>query len=299
MTWFKVDDKLHSHRKVAALGNDVGALALWTIAGSWSADHLTDGFVPAYMIQKLLPIAKSKQNRMVFALVSVGLWTPFTKEVDGKSEEGWLFHGWNERGRQPTSEQILADRDANAERQAAFRERKKAERNAVTGGVRNGVSNGSRNGTPTRPDQVHKQQGAGARDGSGPTAVPAGAIPLIDALTVEGFVVAWDLGFVEWDRIRLAVEKSGIPAMVEYVRRRNAAAKEPAYSARAWIQGWSTLPTLDSGAQLRPAGPSPIGAPSEAAAMMPPAWRDIRDQVQGRRPESVPDFGADAFGMPA
>ena len=39
MTWFKVDDKFHSHRKVAALGADVAALSLWVVAGSWSADQ--------------------------------------------------------------------------------------------------------------------------------------------------------------------------------------------------------------------------------------------------------------------
>jgi hypothetical protein len=156
MTWFKVDDKLHSHRKVAALGDDVGALALWTIAGSWCADHLTDGFVPAYMVQRFLPLSRAKANRMVSALVSVGLWEPFTKEVDGKSEEGWLFHGWNETGRQPSSAQVLADREANAARQAAFRERKKSERNAVT----NAVSNGGRNRTPTRPDPTTTSYGS-------------------------------------------------------------------------------------------------------------------------------------------
>lgn len=148
MTWFKVDDKLHSHRKIAALGDDIGALALWTVAGSWSADHLTDGFIPRHMVVRLVPVSKTKAFRMASALESVGLWEIFTREAGGKVEEGWLFHGWNERGRQPSSEQILADREANASRQADFRERQKAARNAVTDTVTNAVGNEA----PTRPD---------------------------------------------------------------------------------------------------------------------------------------------------
>lgn len=292
MTWFKVDDKLHSHRKVAALGNDIGALALWTVAGSWCADHLTDGFVPRYMVPQLLPVSRAKAFRMAFALETVGLWENFTREVDGKTEQGWLFHGWSERGRQPTSAQVLADRDANAARQAEFRERKRAERNAVS----NGVSNTVGNGAPTRPDPYKEQQqraGAHARRATG---IPVGAVPLVDACTTEGLVVTWDLADEDWQTVRAAVERSGIPALVEHAKRRHFHAKTPAHSARAWVRDWSTLPALNSGAPLAPAAPSAIGAPSVAAAMQPPSFDTMRHEFA--RPAAAPDFG-DAFGMPA
>lgn len=143
MTWFKVDDKFHSHRKIAALGADVAALSLWVIAGSWSADQLTDGWIPEYMVPRLLPVSKARAFRFASALELCGLW----ERSGPDSEPGWQFHGWNERGRQPTATQVLADREANAIRQAAFQERKNAARNGITNGVMNGVANEA----PSRP----------------------------------------------------------------------------------------------------------------------------------------------------
>lgn len=44
MSWFRVSDKAAFHAKVIAAGNE--AFGAWTRAGSWSSDHLTDGFIP-------------------------------------------------------------------------------------------------------------------------------------------------------------------------------------------------------------------------------------------------------------
>jgi len=174
MTWFKVDDKFHSHRKVIELGKNVDALALWVVAGSWSADHLTDGFIPESVLYRLLPVSKARAKRMAQALESVRLWvrvefnpdsicaqdganpdpdwTQTDSGLNSVLESGWQFHGWNERGRQPRSEQVIADREANAARVEAFRERDRAKRNAITNGVTNGVGNEA----PTRPDPTNR-----------------------------------------------------------------------------------------------------------------------------------------------
>jgi hypothetical protein len=98
MPWFLVDDKLHSHRKRYRAG--VEAMGLWTIAGSWAADQLTDGFVPAYVVTGWGPKCKSYAAR----LVNAGLWHP--DEVDG--EPGWRFHEWSPRN--PTREEVEAKR---------------------------------------------------------------------------------------------------------------------------------------------------------------------------------------------
>jgi hypothetical protein len=116
MPWFKVDDGFHAHHKVAKLGPDHSdALALWVVAGSWSADQLTDGWVPEYVAARL-DIHYAERAK---ALVRVGLWV--AAERDG--EPGWLFHGWSEPGRNPTSEQVKAEREATAERQRRFRDK--------------------------------------------------------------------------------------------------------------------------------------------------------------------------------
>lgn len=99
--WFKVDDKLHDHRKARSAG--ATAMGVWVLAGSWSADNLTDGFIPATILPRWGRPRDAKR------LVDVGLW--HADEQDG--ERGWRFHEWTER--QPSRAQKLAERAAKAE----------------------------------------------------------------------------------------------------------------------------------------------------------------------------------------
>ena len=118
MPFFHVDDGFHGHKKLARLGiEDFHAIALWTVAGSWSSDNLEDGFVPDYIAARMHPDYKEFAN----ALVRVGLW-----EVAEKGgEAGWQFHDWTGPGRNPSAEQVHKERAANAERQREFRSRVK------------------------------------------------------------------------------------------------------------------------------------------------------------------------------
>lgn len=96
MTWFRVDDKFHDHPKVRKLrGDKLAAAGLWSLAGSWSSDNLTDGFVPTEIVQRFDP-----EERYAERLVEVGLWLP--AERDG--ETGYTFHQWGER--QPTRQSV-------------------------------------------------------------------------------------------------------------------------------------------------------------------------------------------------
>lgn len=114
MTWFKVDDGLHSHPKWLAASP--AARALWVTAGSWCAAHLTDGMVPRHVIATL--VAKPRDAA---ELVRLGLW----KEV----ENGWEFHGWGEY--QPTAESVLTERAAARERQRKARSSRRESRRDI------------------------------------------------------------------------------------------------------------------------------------------------------------------------
>lgn len=134
MTWFKVDDTLAMHAKVIQAGNT--AMGLWVRAGSWSAQQLTDGRIPRAMLGPL-----GGRSRDAKALVEAGLWTA--------TDEGWRFHEWEER--QPSSEQVKADRAAARERQRRARERAKSQRDSPAESRRDdSVSHGPPD--PTRPD---------------------------------------------------------------------------------------------------------------------------------------------------
>ena len=144
MSWFKVDDKLHSHKKAARAG--VSAMGLWTVAGSWCADHLTDGFVPDYIAERLAP---AEAADLAGRLVSAGLW--IVAEHDG--DQGWRFNDWDEY--QPTREDVESKRQTE-------RDKKRRQRRSSTGqyeaspkespGDNDGTPQGRPEGfTPSRP----------------------------------------------------------------------------------------------------------------------------------------------------
>lgn len=94
MPWFKVDDQLATHPKTVRAGN--AAMGLWVRAGSWSAAHLTDGFVPTSALPMLGATTKHAAQ-----LVGARLWD----EVDG----GYQFHDWHEF--QPSAADTEAHRE--------------------------------------------------------------------------------------------------------------------------------------------------------------------------------------------
>jgi hypothetical protein len=117
MPWFMTDDKLHSHKKIVrATQAGVAPMGLWVIAGSWSADQLTDGFIPEYIAIRIDPLGW-KENTT--ALVRAGLWV----EDEHEEEAGWRFHDWEDR--QPTREAVMEKREQARDRMARVRANRK------------------------------------------------------------------------------------------------------------------------------------------------------------------------------
>jgi hypothetical protein len=94
--WFKVDDKLHSHRKTRGVRRshptkkrDAAPFGLWSLAGSWCGDHGTGGFVPLEVLEEWDDDAEELAAR----LVAAGLWHHAT--ADG--EIGYVFNDWTEQ----------------------------------------------------------------------------------------------------------------------------------------------------------------------------------------------------------
>lgn len=194
MTWFKVDDSFSDHPKLLGVLDARGganAIVLWIRAGSWSAKHLTEGFIPDHILRSLG--GKPAQAELLcrhFPPFKSGLW----ERVDG----GYQFHDWLTY--QPTKQDVTAQRERNREKQARYRDRKKAEKSAetsppvtrcVTG---NAVDHGDRSITPppTRPDPLISGRaricGGDASAGSG--ASRAGSRPHRDSPI--GHIVAGD-----------------------------------------------------------------------------------------------------------
>jgi hypothetical protein len=106
--WFKVDDGFHGHPKVMDLS--VEAVGLWTLAGSWCAKYLTDGFVPEKTVRRL-----GGGPDLAGELYAAGLWEA--------SNGGWQFKDWTDY--QPSKAEVEAERQAARDRMKKVRAAKK------------------------------------------------------------------------------------------------------------------------------------------------------------------------------
>lgn len=127
--WFKVDDSFFMNPKTAMLSDS--ATALWLRAGSWSAQQLTGGFIPA----RMLPLFRGSEES-ADELCDAGLWE---RDID---RHGYIFHDWSDY--QPDAEQVEALREKRAE--AGRRGAKRRWERAVDG--KNGKTYGKCHGKP-------------------------------------------------------------------------------------------------------------------------------------------------------
>lgn len=146
MAWFKVDDQFGSHPKVMQIprAERHACLGLWLHAGVWSAQHLTDGFVPGYMLDELGANVSHRDR-----LVTVGLWTA---EGDGVRFNDWPDH-------QPTRAEVLAAREKERLRKEAYRKKKAGNTDQSPAGTPPDSDAGhlraSEYPDPTRPDPAY------------------------------------------------------------------------------------------------------------------------------------------------
>ena len=98
--WFKVDDSFYSNPKTAMLSD--GATALWLRSGSWSAQQLTGGFVPARMVPMFRGL-----RRFSARVVRRGIM------AYDEQKDGYQFHDWSDY--QPDGEEVDALRKKRSE----------------------------------------------------------------------------------------------------------------------------------------------------------------------------------------
>lgn len=145
MPWVRLDDRFPSHRKVALLSDR--AFRLYVSALCWSSENLTEGRI----LEKELPLVARVRGPKTAAaeLEAAGLWD--------RAEAGWAIHDYLEYN--PDRARVQADREANAARQKAFRERKKAEKEAARNAPRNGVTPPSDSASDDTTDARRRHDG--------------------------------------------------------------------------------------------------------------------------------------------
>lgn len=116
MPWVRLDDRFPSHRKVALLSDR--AFRLYVSALCWASENLTEGLIRE---RELTLVARVRGAKAVAVeLIDAGLWE--------RAADGYMIHDYLEYN--PDRVRVQADRAANAARQKAFRDRKRAEREA-------------------------------------------------------------------------------------------------------------------------------------------------------------------------
>lgn len=108
MTWVRLDDGFFRHPKARAAGKD--GRALFVAGLCWSADNLTDGFIPTASLAQVLHDAEVRAPTVV-RLVDAGLWEP--------TDVGWHIHDFLDFNK--SREAVLKERDAWRKRQTRAR----------------------------------------------------------------------------------------------------------------------------------------------------------------------------------
>ena len=127
--WVKIDDQFPTHPKVMRAGLEARALFVTSLC--YSANHLTDGFVTAEVTALLTAMSQiSNGDVAIQKLLEVGLWEVY--------EGGYMIHDFLVYN--PNSDKVKAERKANSDRQAAYRDKLKKS-NGVSNGVTTPVSN--------------------------------------------------------------------------------------------------------------------------------------------------------------
>jgi hypothetical protein len=116
MTWLRIEDDLLDHdkwRRALRLGGDA-VLATWWRLSSWCARRLTDGIVPADMVEEIAELEGSKTRaKALRALAEARL-------IEWRGDGTLALVNWLDRN--PSRAEVLADRDRRAQSQRIRRD---------------------------------------------------------------------------------------------------------------------------------------------------------------------------------
>lgn len=107
MAWFKVDDGFYTSQKVLSIPRKdrATAVGVWLLVGTWSADKMTDGLVPDFILEEFGCTPEIRE-----ILVIAGLWKIYDT---GSDCVGIEFHDWCDY--QPTKAQLQDKQKARSE----------------------------------------------------------------------------------------------------------------------------------------------------------------------------------------
>lgn len=137
MTWVRLDDAFADHPKVDGLSD--GAFRLLVSGFCHSGRHLTDGFIAADRVARLVPRFRKAH---VDELVNGGLWH--------EAEGGWVIHDWHDCN--PSAAEVRTKREVRsaAGRLGGLRSGQSRRANSEADASANAPPNGEHRGSSKR-----------------------------------------------------------------------------------------------------------------------------------------------------
>jgi hypothetical protein len=279
MPWVRLDDRFPSHRKVALLSDrafrlHVSALC-WASENLTEGKILESELRVIAHVRGAKTAAKELEDRQLWDRVAGGWvihdfleYNPDRAKVQAEREA-------NAARQQAWRDRKKAEKEAKAAAEKAVRD---AMRNGVTdhasepssdtnatatrheddtnskkdtpaknaspqvGEIRNAVNNGTPSPAPSPTSSSYGRTAASSSNPAATGGVPNALQPLRTALAEAGLgAVAWDIKkFTDWERIRIQVDRLGIPVMVRSASLAAERRGEPD-SVTAWIGRWESL----------------------------------------------------------
>ncbi|HEU4582675.1 MAG TPA: hypothetical protein VFS67_30670 [Polyangiaceae bacterium] len=200
MSWLRIDDDMLDHPKWVRALRDGGpeALEIWMRLCAWCSRHLTDGEVPADMVDEVARIGRSKSRaRALQALIACGLCTRHAHDEHTPStrraHDALTIVGYLERN--PSAASVRAERERRAKTQQDYRDRRRVTGHApvtVTAALSPRDDVPSRP-VPSRPDpqECEDPERARAANDTPPNPNPTRSsgvrpVPEVPGLTVVG-----------------------------------------------------------------------------------------------------------------
>ncbi|MEU3507627.1 hypothetical protein ABZ733_06825 [Streptomyces longwoodensis] len=318
MPWVKLDDRFPSHRKVALLSDrafrlHVSALC-WASENLTEGRILERELAVVSRVRGAKAAAKELEDARLWDRIEGG-WSihdyleynpdrarvqadreanaarqkafrerkKAEREAARNAERNTPRNGVTPDRNDPTSEssegKTLHDGDTKARKTGRTNEP-----SAQVNENRNAVSNGTPSPSPSQvlPTEVPPPPPPSRESAPGNTVEVSGrgeVQPLIEAMHARGMTVSWTFSATEWIELRDAVRRAGVPALVDHATRAWQAAKNPPYSAKYFLRGWTGVqaPTTYT-------GPRPLTGPSKTSEYLEDMARiaeELRAQGDG------------------
>lgn len=216
-------------------GDDLSELLFLRSLAHCAREPKLNGFISLIKVRsgRIIRRPTTKLLKAAGRLVDVGLWIP-----DDSNGGGWKIRQWTKWN--ASHEEIIDRMIKDAARKAGGNGSDSA-RNDDLVLAESELQGTSLHDTSFQSKAKHGSSNAGSGSVPPPRSLPPDVQELAGQLAANGVTVAWELDPEDLDVIQQAISRCGSHRLLKQAKSRYRPDK-PAFSARAFIAGWATMP---------------------------------------------------------